>query len=135
MLKADAAQMGLLTAAGLLPHLLISLPAGVWLDRVRRRRRLMIAADIGRAILGASIPIAWLAGALRLEQLLLVGFLGGTLTVVSFILWSTVFVSVAPRERYVEGNTLLNGSRSIATVAGPPSSVTRDTPPMVSGTK
>jgi MFS family permease len=120
VLKADAAQMGLLTATGLLPHLLFSLPAGVWLDRVHRRRRLMIGADIGRALLGASIPVAWLAGSLRLEQLFVVGFLGGTLTVVFDILWSTIFVSVAPRERYVEGNTLLSGSRSIATVTGPP---------------
>jgi hypothetical protein len=79
----------------------------------------MIGADIGRALLGASIPIAWLAGALRIEQLFIVGFLSGTLTVVFDILWSTIFVSVAPRERYVEGNTLLNGSRSIASVAGP----------------
>ena len=46
-LGADATQMGTLTAFGLLPHLLFSLPAGVWLDRVRSRRRLMIAADIG----------------------------------------------------------------------------------------
>ena len=42
--------MGLLTAAGLLPHLLFSLPAGVWLDRVHRRRRLMIGADLLRAV-------------------------------------------------------------------------------------
>ncbi|HSO30618.1 MAG TPA: MFS transporter [Candidatus Sulfomarinibacteraceae bacterium] len=119
VLQADAAQMGLLTAAALLPHLLFSLPAGVWLDRVPRRRRLMIAADLGRAILGASIPIAWLAGVLTLEQLFVVGFLSGSLSVVFDILWATIFVSVAPRERYVEGNTLLSGSRSIATVAGP----------------
>jgi len=38
VLHADAAQMGLLTAIGLLPHLLFSLPAGIWLDRVRRRQ-------------------------------------------------------------------------------------------------
>ena len=119
-LKADAAQMGLLTAAGLLPHLLFSLPAGVWLDRVHHRRRLMIAADIGRALLGASIPVAWAMGALRLEQLFVVGFLSGTLSVFFDISWATVFVSVAPRERYVEGNSLLNGSRSLASVAGPP---------------
>ncbi len=48
-LGANPAQMGTLTAVGLLPHLLFSLPAGVWLDRVRSRRRLMIAADLGRA--------------------------------------------------------------------------------------
>ncbi len=48
-LGANPAQMGTLTAVGLLPHLLFSLPAGVWLDRVRSRRRLMIAADLARA--------------------------------------------------------------------------------------
>jgi MFS family permease len=48
VLGADASQMGTLTAAGLLPHLLFSLPAGIWLDRVRRRRRVMIVADLGR---------------------------------------------------------------------------------------
>jgi MFS family permease len=48
VLKADAAEMGTLLAVGLLPHLLFSLPAGVWLDRVRTRRRLMVAADVGR---------------------------------------------------------------------------------------
>ena len=54
--------MGTLTAVGLLPHLLFSLPAGVWLDRVRPRRRLMIAADLGRAALIASIPVAYALG-------------------------------------------------------------------------
>jgi MFS family permease len=58
-LGADATQMGTLTAVGLLPHLLFSLPAGVWVDRFRARRRLMIAADIGRAALIASIPVAY----------------------------------------------------------------------------
>ena len=60
VLGADAAQMGYLTAAALLPHLLFSLPAGVWLDRVHRRRRLMIWADLGRAFLIGTIPLAFL---------------------------------------------------------------------------
>jgi MFS family permease len=119
VLKADAAQMGLLTAAALLPHLLFSLPAGVWLDRIRRRRRLMIAADLLRAALAATIPVAYVLGALRLEQLFVVAFLNGTLAVVFDISWATVFAEVAPRERYVDANTILNASRSVATVAGP----------------
>src|SRR3990172_3919407 len=69
VLGADATQMGLLTAAGLLPHLLFSLPAGVWLDRVRRRRRLMILADLGRAVAIASVGVAFVVDALSLEQL------------------------------------------------------------------
>lgn len=119
VLSADAAQMGLLTAAGLLPHLLFSLPAGVWLDRVHRRRRLMIAADLGRAALIASIPAAYALGVLGIGQLFVVGFLSGTLAVVFDLSWNTVFVSVARRERYVEAMALLNGSRSLAYVGGP----------------
>jgi len=59
VLDAGAADMGYLTAAGLAPHLILSLPAGVWLDRVARRRRVMIAADLVRASLVGSVPIAY----------------------------------------------------------------------------
>lgn len=118
-LGADAAQMGTLTAVGLFPHLLFSLPAGVWLDRVRSRRRLMILADFARAGLIASIPIAYVVGVLALPQLYVVGFLTGALSVVFDLSWNTLFVSVTQRERYVEAMALLNGSRSLASVGGP----------------
>jgi MFS family permease len=118
-LGADASQMGLLTAVGLLPHLLFSLPAGVWLDRVRLRRRLMIAADFGRAVLIGSIPLAYVTGALSMPQLYVVGFLTGSLAVVFDLSWNTLFVAVTSRDRYVEAMALLNGSRSLASVAGP----------------
>jgi MFS family permease len=118
-LGANPAQMGTLTAVGLLPHLIFSLPAGVWLDRVRSRRRLMIAADLGRAALIASIPVAFLAGALSMPQLYVVGFLTGALAVVFDLSWNTLFVTVTQRERYVEAMALLNGSRSLASVGGP----------------
>lgn len=119
VLEADPAQMGLLTAAGLLPHLLFSLPAGVWLDRVRRRRRLMIATDVARAAAIALVPIAFLTGTLGIELLFLITFAVGTLSVVFDISWSTIFVSVVKREQFVAANSLLNGSRSLAYVGGP----------------
>ncbi len=118
-LGANPAQMGTLTAVGLLPHLLFSLPAGVWLDRVRSRRRLMIAADLARAALIASIPIAFLAGALSMPQLYVVGFLAGSLAVVFDLSWNTLFVTVTQRDQYVAAMALLNGSRSLASVGGP----------------
>jgi MFS family permease len=118
-LGADATEMGTLTAAGLLPHLLFSLPAGVWLDRVRARRRLMIAADVGRAALIASIPVAAALGSLSMPQLYVVGFLTGSLAVVFDLSWNTLFVAVTQRDRYVEAMALLNGSRSLASVGGP----------------
>jgi len=118
-LGADASQMGLLTAVGLLPHLLFSLPAGVWLDRVRSRRRLMIGADLGRAALIGSIPLAYGLGTLSMPQLYVVGFLTGSLAVVFDLSWNTLFVTVTQRERYVEAMALLSGSRSLASVGGP----------------
>jgi MFS family permease len=118
-LGADATQMGALTAVGLLPHLLFSLPAGVWVDRFRARRRLMIAADLGRAALIASIPVAYALGFLSMPQLYVVGFLAGSLAVIFDLSWNTLFVVVTERERYVEAMALLNGSRSLASVGGP----------------
>jgi MFS family permease len=119
ILGADAGQMGTLTAFGLLPHLLFSLPAGVWLDRVRTKRRLMIGADLARAALIGSIPVASLMGVLTMPQLYVVGFLAGSLSVVFDLSWNVLFVAVTTRDRYVEAMALLNGSRSLAQVGGP----------------
>lgn len=119
VLDADAAQMGYLGAAALVPHLLFSLPAGVWLERVPRRRRIMIGADLLRAALLATVPLAYALGTLTFAQLYAVAFLTGTLAVAFDISYSTLYVSVVPRERYVEANSLLHGSRSVSFVGGP----------------
>jgi MFS family permease len=68
VLSANATQMGLLTAAGLLPSLLFSLAAGAAIDRHGRRRRVMLAADLGRALLMVTIPLSYLLGRLGLPQ-------------------------------------------------------------------
>jgi MFS family permease len=119
VLHADAAEMGYLTAAALIPHLLFSLPAGAWLERVERRRWLMIWTDVGRAGLLASIPIAYALDSLTFAQLYAVAFLTGTLAVVFDIAYMTLYVAVTRREDYVEANSLLNGSRAFSYVAGP----------------
>jgi MFS family permease len=118
-LNATPGQMGLLTAAGLLPNLLFSLPAGVWLDRVHHRRRLMILADLARAAVIGSIAVAFVAGALALPWLFITSFIAGTLGVAFDISWSTQFVTVVERDEYLTANSLFNGSRSMAQVAGP----------------
>jgi MFS family permease len=120
VLGADATQMGTLLAVGLLPHLLFSLPAGVWLDRVRNRRRLMIVADVARALLIASIPIAYVAGVLSIAQLYVVGFLAGSMAVVFDISWTTLLVAVVRREAFIQANAMFSGSRALAYVGGPP---------------
>jgi len=119
VLDADAAQMGLLTAVGLLPHLLFSLPAGVLLDRVRRRRRLMIVSDLIRAATLAFVPLAFVLDALSIELLFVLAFVIGTMAVVFDLAWLTMLSAVARREQLVEANSLLNASRSVSSVGGP----------------
>jgi MFS family permease len=80
VLAADPIQLGLLNAMDALPFLLIGLPAGVWVDRLRRRP-ILIVADLGRAMLLASIPVAYLLDALSMLQLYVVGLTVGMLTV------------------------------------------------------
>src|SRR5258708_22980422 len=71
VLRASPWQMGLLSAAGSAPVLVIGLLAGAWVDRLRRRP-ILIAADLGRAVLVASIPVAAVVGRLTLLHLYVV---------------------------------------------------------------
>ncbi len=73
--------MGYLIAAELVPNLFFALHAGAWVDRRGRRRRMMIATDLGRGALIATIPLAYAFDALTIQQLYVVAFLVGSLTV------------------------------------------------------
>lgn len=119
VLHAGPAQMGWLSTAGLLPALLFSLPAGAWADRRGRRRHIMIAADLGRAVLMASVPIAYGLGHLTLAQMYVVAFAVGMLAVAFDVCDATLFVSLVRPESYVAGNALTNGNRAFSFVAGP----------------
>jgi MFS family permease len=118
-LDATPAQMGYLVAAELAPNLLFSLHAGAWVDRRGRRRQLMIATDLARAGLIGSIPAAWALDALTFPHLLVVGFLIGTMSVLFHVSYSTLFVALVPRARFVEGAAVMNGTRAFSYVAGP----------------
>ena len=118
-LDADASQMGYLTAFALAPNLLFALHAGAWVDRRGKRRRSMIVAEIGRALLLFTVPLAYALDALTLEQLYGVAFLTGVLTVLFGVSNASLFVAIVPRERFVEASSLLNGSRAFSFVAGP----------------
>jgi MFS family permease len=118
-LHASAVQMGYLVAAGIAPALIFSLHAGAWLDRRGRRRQTMLVTVLGRAALIVTIPIAYWLDILTLAQLYVVSFLIGTLSVLFFVAYTTLFVSLVPRERYLEANSLLNGSRAFSYVGGP----------------
>ena len=119
VLHASPAEMGYLTTAALLPNLLFSLHAGAWVDRRGRRRQTMIAADVARAALIATIPIAYAFDALTFAQLYAVGFLIGVASVLFNVSASTLFISLVPRDRFIEANSLENGSRAASFVGGP----------------
>ncbi|MFF2847622.1 MFS transporter [Streptomyces sp. NPDC058001] len=119
LLDAGAAEMGWLTAAALLPSLLLSIPGGAWADRQTNRRRAMIVADIGRFAAIVSVPLAYAWGSLTLAHLFLTEFVVGALTVLFRVCNHHVYASVVDAERYVDGNALLSGSRSAAEVTGP----------------
>ena len=117
-LAATPFQMGLLTAAETAAFLLIGLPAGVWVDRLRRRK-LMLRADFARAALLLTVPIAWWAGWLTLTQLIVVALVVGACTVFFDIAYQSYLPSLISRERLVEGNSKLQATQSVAQVAGP----------------
>jgi MFS family permease len=119
VLRASSPEMGYLTALEWLPSLLFGLHAGALVDRMGKRRATMIAADVGRFALLASLPVCYLLGILTLLQLLIVTFLAGTLSVLFSVSNATLFVSLLRPEQYVEGNSLIYGSRALSYVGGP----------------
>ncbi len=118
VLRATPSQMGLLAAVGSAPVLLTGMLAGVWVDRLPRRP-ILIAADLGRAAVLASIPIAALLGLLSIWQLYIALALTGVLTVFFDVAYEAYLPGLVGRESIVEGNTKLAFSSAAAEVAGP----------------
>jgi MFS family permease len=119
ILDAGPAEMGYLVAAELAPALLFSLHAGAWIDRRGRRRQTMIATDLGRAALIATIPLAYALDTLTMEHLYVVAFLTGSLVVVFHVASASLFSTLVARDQYVSASSLLYGSRAFSFVAGP----------------
>jgi MFS family permease len=117
-LGASAAQVGLLRTAEFLPYLLLTLPAGALVDRMRRRP-LMIGCDLWRAAFLALVPLAAWLGWLSLPLLLVVMPAAGAATVLFDVAYLSVLPSLVRREQVVAGNAALETSRSAAGVLGP----------------
>ena len=110
--------MAALGAADSVPLILFALPAGVWVDRMRRRP-VMIAGDLARAVVLLSIPIAYATGALTIWQLYGVGFVTGTLTVFFDVASQSFLPAIVGRPMLAEGNAGLQVSAQSAQVTGP----------------
>ncbi|MGW4641371.1 MFS transporter [Sphaerisporangium sp. NPDC004334] len=117
-LHAGPLQVGLLTAAQMAAFLLIGLPAGVWADRLPRRR-ILVAADLLRAVALASIPVAVVAGGLSLPHLYAVAFVTGVGTVFFDVAHMSFLPSIVDRRHLARGNGTIETIRSTASLAGP----------------
>lgn len=117
-LEATPFEMGVLTAIGAVPALIVGVFAGAVVDR-RARRPVLISADLARAALLGLIPAAWVLGALNLPLLYGVAFLVGLCSLFFDIAYQAFLPTVIERRRLVEGNSGLELSRSAAEVAGP----------------
>lgn len=116
-LDAGPGQVGALAALSTTAFLLIGLPAGVWLDRMRRRRVLM-AADLVRAVLLASIPFAWWLDALTLTQLYAVVLLNGCATVFFDVGSQSFLPEIVGHDGLVPANAAVVSLTATTNVAG-----------------
>lgn len=118
VLQATPLEMGYLSAAGSLPALLFGLLVGVWVDR-RKRRGLLIFADLGRGLLLLLIPLAAWLGLLNMSWLYPILFLTSALG----LLFGTAYHAYLPllvrREQLIDANSKLELSRTVAEVTGP----------------
>lgn len=115
VLDAGPFEVAALLAAGIVPELIFAPFVGVWVDRLRRRP-IMIAADLGRAALLASIPAAYAFDAMNMEQLYVVAFLTGTLSICFEVAYQSYLPSLISREELLEGNSKLKGSDAVSEV-------------------
>jgi MFS family permease len=118
VLGAGPLEMALLVVSASLAVLLVGFFAGAWVDRLRRRP-LLIWADVLRAVLLFSIPAAYVAGALRIEQLYVVVFLEGCLGAFFDAAYPAYVPSLIGVDRVIEGNSKLATSSSLAEIGGP----------------
>ena len=112
-LKARPYEVALVTTADVLAGICFALFAGVWADRLRRRP-IMIAADIGRAVIIGSVPLAAWFGTLCIEHLYAVAFLAGILTTFFDVAYQSYLPTLIEKEQLIDGNSKLTASASVA---------------------
>lgn len=118
LLDATEFEIGLLNAAEVAAFLLVGLPAGAWIDRMRKRH-VMIWADAVRALALASIPVLWALGWLHVWQLMAVGLVIGIATVFFDVSYQSIIPSLVRPDQIGEANGKFESTQQIAHLAGP----------------
>ena len=118
-LDSGALAVGVLAAAGWLPHLVLSLGVGEWIDRRASKRRALVWADVFRALALATIPLAYAFDALTYAQLLVIALVVGSFTVVFDTAYATFLPLVVPRDEVIEAQGRMSVSRSASYIGGP----------------
>ncbi|MFH9349389.1 MFS transporter [Kitasatospora sp. NPDC017646] len=116
-LHSSAGQVGILATLSTLAFLLIGLPAGAWVDRIRKRP-VMIAADLFRAVLFGSVPAAWLLGCLTIQQLYLVVLLAGAATVFFDVATLSQLPELVGRDQLTQANAHLVTVDALTQIGG-----------------
>jgi len=117
-LHASPFEFSLLGVLGFMPFILFALPAGVWVDRLRRRH-ILIVGDAARAALLIIVPILWATHELRIWHLLVLQFVIGVFTVFFDVAYQSYLPALVEREHLIDGNSKLQLTVGLAQVAGP----------------
>ena len=118
LLQASEFEVGLLNAAGVAAFLVVGLPAGAWIDRMRKRR-VMIWADAVRAVALGVLPVLWWLGMLEMWHLYAVALVVGVATVFFDVSYQSIIPSLVRTDQIAEANGKLEATRELANIGGP----------------
>ncbi|MEV4075786.1 MFS transporter [Nonomuraea fuscirosea] len=117
-LHAGPAEVGVLSSLQTAAFLLLGLPAGVWVGRMRKRRVMMVS-DLAKFVLLGSIPVASALGLLTIEMMFVVALLAGGAQVFNDVADQTYLPDLISAAQLTDGNAKLEVVRAGAFLAGP----------------
>lgn len=118
LLHASEQQVGILGASGMAAFLLVGLPAGAWIDRLRKRH-VMIRADVVRFVAALAVPVLWMLDALQMWHLYVISAVIGVATVFFDVAYQSFIPALVDRELIGTANSRLESTAQIARTAGP----------------
>lgn len=118
LLHASPSQMGIITALGVLPFVLFSLPGGVLLDR-HGKFKVYVGGEMALALLVLAIPVAWWLDCLSIPLMYVFSFCIGTIFTIAGSAAQVVLTLLVGRENLVKANAQNALASSIAEVSGP----------------